>query len=256
MPFALDRSEPPFSQQLRKVLRRNTIGLIFLACSAGVMLLAYAEHVHLYTPSSMSLSTALASLHSGSMRYATLDGQPDTTIKLYNVFPNDDVVHKAEKLSSFSPVDGIPLNGPDAVAPSEWPSLIGARVRLTGPLSAYKFIDDGDSRWYFYRAAAGTENVFAMARFVNFYRNGKSYLADMFSFSSQVALWLKADAWTGVLTRDQPEQLKAQLAGSEVENSWIVESNVSLNTAGRSFYVPLQSSEQKIWIQVPLDLAD
>ena len=209
-------------------LRRNAIGLLILGCSVGIVVAT--ELVN--RPRPLSLADAMTLVHSGSTRYVTLDGVPDGDIRLYAVFPSkdkyglptNDIVHTPEKLSRFSPVDGIPLNGPDAVPVSEWPSLIGARVRLSGSLTYTgiffeKEIFEWLHRWYFATTVVGNQTLFALQHFheimpltgnsLETLEEDRSYALSGISF--EFKLWLDQDNWVGELRNEVPRDLEKSL---------------------------------------------
>src|SRR5580692_11774470 len=104
-------------RRLPDVLWRNVVGLAFLACSIVPLVAAYEAEALFSRPQPLSLTDAIASAGSGPTRYVTLDGQADAATRIYNIPCSgpDALPYTGQLFSRFSPADGIPINGPDAV---------------------------------------------------------------------------------------------------------------------------------------------
>jgi hypothetical protein len=263
-------------------LRRHAVGLILLACGTLALVAAIWAHSRLYQPRPMSLADAIAAVGSGAVDYVTLDARPDLEIKLYGISRNNDIAHTPERLSRFSPLDGIPLTGADAVA--DWPSVVDAEVRLDGPLlpsqdSGYLFFQGTKPtgsqksgivfptllRYYVAKAVIGAQTLFVMSpgfQRLAIPRIPGSDNSDESFFSQQVEEWLAQGRWRGKLVHADDffaqTGKSAVVSGSSLEHSWLVvtDTDASFDRRGLHFYVPVQDSARKIWLQVPLGSAD
>src|SRR5688500_8328427 len=72
---------------------------------------------------------ALAAQPPAAHTLIRIEGTPAAEPRWYSATPCPDILTQAEDLIPVDPQQGLPLEGPHAIAPAKWPTLIGRYVR-------------------------------------------------------------------------------------------------------------------------------
>jgi hypothetical protein len=259
-------------RSLPRLAARNKLAVALLVGSIAPLIIAHEAKSFFVTPKPLSLAEAVASVQSEVTRYVTLDARPDTANKFYNVPGGPyDLPHIDYMLSRFSPADGIPINGPDAAVKPAYvtESLLGTRARVDGPLTSYGYVEQSQwrglvrSRWYISVSGRimGLQGPLVVARFTEL---NVPFVDLDERFAIKFKNWLAQGRWSGTVERCCLDVISESAAFSAYERDvpFDIRSNSVIDTTeparrdGVYFFMPFRDSSEKVWLQVPIDLAN
>ncbi len=250
----------------------------FLILGLALVPLGWYGYRTLHTPRPLSLEEARRRIAAGPPEFVRLRARPAAGPRLYNLVANPDVAHRAERLSHFSPRDGVPLEGPGAPPPREWESFLGLDISADAALSddvltlseerhaEFGGLDIHSVSRQFLARLSTRGNLWVLSP--TFDQIVHDFLDDA-DADDKARAWASGHHFKGVLHRlrdyrfenltfadieskfrDRPEGERPDLAGA-----WLIvetESACDTYTGGWHFYVPVDGSDNRIWVQVPL----
>jgi hypothetical protein len=250
----------------------------FLLLGLALVSLGWYGRRTLHAPRPLSLEEARGRLDCDPAELVRLRARPAAGPRWYNLVANDDVAHVPERLSRFSPRDGVPLLGPGAPPPGQWGSFLGLDVSADSPLSPDVLTLKGDRHTKF----GGLDIHSASRRFLARLSAGRDLWVLSPTFEKvlhgplddpdadpKVRAWVARHRFKGVLHRLKdysienvtPADIERELRGRPGGNppdlaaAWLIvekESAWHRSAGGWHFYVPAEGSDARVWVQVSL----
>lgn len=250
-------------RSLLKIL--SAVGLVSMA--AGGIWYYRINH-----PRNWSLDEAKKQTTSSQKWLVTIAAQPVLDDKWYNRKPNE-VTRERPRLARRSPADGVDLL---ATPRQDWPSLEGDVVRASVQLKvAQERIPIGAQPQlksnHIMLTTALTPHEKLLDRTPISARRILAYLGDHVwvlsghfpsaegagnSLHFLEAEWAEQPNHRGILHRCQDHLSKVVAENHGLAEDWVIDEGekVQFNQHGGYYmYVPVQGTEQKIWVQVPLE---
>jgi hypothetical protein len=243
--------------------------LAFFAVGVVLFVTATIQHNKIGEPDKLAVSDAQAKLDLLDERIVTVSGRIDQDRKLYNI-----VAYSSELLKPWSPENGIPLSGPDALPKEQWKSIeksyVVAQTSGEPVVSIYETSHLGTGSD---TLSVTSRRIFARLRVPNLWALSDSHLqfptlsGEERPLEEEETKWLSSNEFKGSLYRldtytsgslDAAEMKrlfsKAGLDPEMLSNAWLIETLdphiVPVSGSGWHVYVPFEN-ENRIWVQLP-----